>query len=498
MLGTGRSAVGGAVGGGLGGAGGVGGAVASGVGGAGGGAGATAGAGAGAESSSGALLRGWRQRALLTQEQLAERAGLNVRTVRRLESGGLWQPRTTSVLLLAQALELDGEERALLASVARGVTAAAGNGERAGEGPPCAAAIVPRQLPADVTALVGRGRELAILEGDGAGTAAMDGMARVGGTTMMDGLAGIGRTTMMDGLAGIGRTATVDGMAGVGKTALAVHAAHRLAHRFPDGQLFVDLRGHSPGAAPVEPGEALARMLRALGVPCDRIPCHLDDRTALYRSVLAERRVLVVLDDAADDHQVHPLLPAGPGCRVIVTSRRRLSCLGESLSLDVPPVAEAVALFIRTAGVGRVADVPLDVLREVVERCGRLPLAVCVAGARLRAHATWSARQLLDLLAVDRLGELRAGRHDVAAALDLSYAGLAAGERRAYRMLGAFGAVFDVHEAAASLGTTAARAARLLEGLLDVHLLREIAPGRYQPHDLVRDHAARTSAAGER
>ncbi|TYB55368.1 helix-turn-helix domain-containing protein [Nonomuraea sp. PA05] len=435
------------------------------------------------EPTSGALLRGWRKRALLTQEQLAERAGLNVRTVRRLESGGLRQPRTTSVLLLAQALELDGEERALLAAVARGVTADDGNGERAGEGPPRAAAIVPRQLPADVTALVGRARELAILEGDGAGTSTMDGLA---GTSTMDGLAGT---------AGVGRTATVDGMAGVGKTALAVHAAHRLAHRFPDGQLFVDLRAHSPGAAPVEPGEALARMLRALGVPGDRIPCHLDDRTALYRSVLAERRVLVVLDDAADDHQVHPLLPAGPGCRVIVTSRRRLTCLGESLSLDVPPVAEAVALFIRTAGVGRAADAPLDVLREVVERCGRLPLAVCVAGARLRAHATWSARHLLGLLAADRLGELRAGRHDVAAALDLSYAGLAPEERRAYRMLDCFGAVFEVHEAAASLGTTSARAARLLEGLLDVHLLREIAPGRYRPHDLVRDHAARTSSA---
>ncbi|GAA3161704.1 hypothetical protein GCM10020001_102580 [Nonomuraea salmonea] len=146
-------------------------------------------------------------------------------------------------------------------------------------------------------------------------------------------------------------------MAGTGKTALAVHVAHRLAPGFPDGQLYVDLRGHTPGTAPVEPAEALARMARALGVPRADVPDQLDDRAALYRSVLARRRVLVVLDDAADEDQIQPLLPAGPGCRVIVTSRRRLGGLGDvrALSLDVLPPAAAVALFAEVAGRERVA-----------------------------------------------------------------------------------------------------------------------------------------------
>ncbi|MCK2221969.1 NB-ARC domain-containing protein [Actinomadura sp. ATCC 31491] len=396
-------------------------------------------------SSSGRLLRGWRKRALLTQEQLAERAGLNVRTVRRLENGGPLQPRTSSILLLAQALDLDGEERALLAAVAGG---------------PPRAAIVPRQLPADVTALVGRERELAALE---------------------DHL-GAGPVTAV----------CVEGMAGAGKTALAVHAAHRLAHRFPGGQLFVDLRGHAPGAAPVEPGEALARLLRALGVPAAGVPEHLDDRAALYRSVLAERRVLVVLDDAADEHQVLPLLPGGQDCRVVVTGRRRLSCLPDAatLPLGVLPQAAAAALFAQVAGPERVAGAPAEELSEVVARCGLLPLAVGVAAARLRAHATWSVRHLLDRLAGDRLAELRAGRHDVAAALDLSYDRLPPELRRAYRLLGTGpGADFGAGAAAELLGTSVPRAERLLDQLLEVHLVQETAPGRYHLPGLLRDHA---------
>ncbi|MFC5748430.1 helix-turn-helix domain-containing protein, partial [Actinomadura rugatobispora] len=262
----------------------------------------------------GELLRGWRERALLTQEQLAERSGLNVRTVRRLENNE-FQPRVTSMLLLAEALALDGAQRALLAAVA--------HGRPAGRDEP--AVTVPRQLPADIAAFVGRERELAALEARH-GTYAADVFA-------------------------------IDGMPGAGKTALAVRAAHRLAPRFPDGRLFMDLHGHTEGTAPVEPGEALARMLRALGVPGEHIPGHTDDRAALYRGVLADRRVLVVLDDATDEQQVRPLLPAGPGCRVIVTSRRRLTGLDDTrtLSLDVLPPAQAVALFSRAA---RVPDTP--------------------------------------------------------------------------------------------------------------------------------------------
>ncbi|WP_268966982.1 ATP-binding protein [[Actinomadura] parvosata] len=398
--------------------------------------------------SAGTLLRGWRKRALMTQEQLAEKAGLNVRTVRRLENGGLWQPRSRSVLLLAQALELDGAERELLAGEA---------------GEPAVTTIVPRQLPAGLATLIGREDELAALTGDHH--------------------------------AGPAPVVAIDGMAGTGKTALAVHAGHRLAPGFPDGQLFVDLRGHAPGRRPVEPGEALARMARALGVPDADVPEHLDDRAALYRSVLAGRRVLIVLDDALDEHQIHPLLPGGPGCRVIVTGRRRLSGLGDArgLPLDVLSPAAAVALFTGVAGWDRVAGVPRDDLHEVVARCGWLPLAVRVAADRLRARPTWSVRHLLDRLAGDRLAELAAGRHDVAAALDASYDRLPSDLRRAYRLLGSHtGAEFGPSTAADLLGTGASQAERMLEHLLDAHLLREAAPGRYRFHDLVRDHASRT------
>lgn len=412
----------------------------------------------GNERSLGTLLRGWRERALMTQEQLAEKAGLNVRTVRRLETGALQQPRSRSIALLVKALELDTGERATLAAATREWQAPAGRVDPA-------PVTVPRQLPADVAALVGRESELALLE-----------THRNANTVTV---------------------VLIDGMAGTGKTALAVHAAHRLAPRFPDGQLFVNLHGHARTTPPVEPGEALARVLRALGVPGERIPGHVDDRAALYRSVLADRKVLIVLDDAADEHQIHPLLPAGPDCQVIVTSRRRSACLDESgnLSLEPLPVAKAVALFARTAGWKRVADAPLHVLAEVVQRCGLLPLAIRIAAARLRARPAWSVRHLLDRLAGDRLAELRAGRHSVTAALDLSYARLSPGQRRAYRLLGArAGTYFGTGTAAALLDTTEPRAGRLLDQLSDVHLLQEPAPGRYRLHDLVRDHAAAVHA----
>ncbi|MEV0384743.1 NB-ARC domain-containing protein [Nonomuraea sp. NPDC050643] len=422
-----------------------------------------------AEPSLRELLRGWRERALLTQEELAEQAGLNVRTVRRLERSGLRQPRTASILRLAKALDLDGEERAMLAAAARGLSAPAGGDQPDGIGPPPAGVTVPRQLPADVAALVGRERELAILEGP----------RNPGTVTVL----------------------SIDGMAGAGKTALAVHAAHRLAPRFPDGQIFVHLHAHAQAMAPVEPGEALGRVLRVLGVPGAEVPGHLDDRAALYRSVVAGRRLLIVLDDAADERQIRPLLPAGPDSRVIVTSRRRLTCLDDArcLSLDLPPVAEAVALFTVMAGQERIAGTPADVLAEAVRRCGLLPLALRIAAARLRAHPTWSVRHLLDRLTGDRLAELTIGRHSVTAALDLSYDRLPALERRAYRLLGArVRTDFGVDTAAALLNTTTTRAGRTLDRLSDAHLLREPAPGRYRFHGLVRDHAsARHSAEPE-
>ncbi|MEV4109735.1 NB-ARC domain-containing protein [Nonomuraea sp. NPDC049695] len=419
-----------------------------------------------AEPPAGALLRGWRKRALLTQEQLAERAGLNVRTVRRLESSSLWHPRTRSVLLLAEALGLDGEEQAMLVAVTRGLPVPARRDDPQESGPPPAAPAVPRQLPADVATLVGRRRELAILETyQGANTVTV---------------------------------VAIDGMAGTGKTALAVRAAHRLAPRYPDGQLFVNLHGHARSMTPIEPGEALARLLRTLGVPGEHIPRHIDDRAALYRSVLVDRKILIVLDDAADEQQILPLLPAGSTCRLIVTSRRRLTCLDDirSLSLETLPMVDAVALFTRMAGRERVMGTPVHVLTEVVRRCGLLPLAVRIAAVRFRAHPTWSVRHLLDRLTDDPLAELKAGRHSVAAALDLSYARLSTEQRHAYRVLGSRTSTdFGVDAAAALLNTTGRQARRLLDQLSDAHLVQEPAPGRYRVHDLVRDHASAVQGA---
>lgn len=465
----------------------------------------------GAGMSLGALLRMWRRRALLTQEQLAQRAGLNVRTVRRLENDGLLQPRTTSVLLLAKALDLNGTEQATLnaaahrhpadpsapattgplAPTATGSPAAArmpvacppaaGMGTaRIGTARPAVADprpwTIPRQLPADVAAPGVREREVACVEGR--------------------------TTTMPEPHRAV---VLINGMAGMGKTVLAVHAAHRLAPLFPDGQLFVDLHGHTqatapvePAApvepmatAPVEPGAALARVLRTLGVPAEHIPWHLDDRAALYRSVLADRRLLIVLDDAADEHQLHPLLPATPGCQVIVTSRRRLTCPGDAqiLSLDTLPLTEAIALFTRTTG--RAPDTPPDVLAKIVRRCGLLPLAIRIAAIRLQTHPAWNAHHLLDRLKTDPLAELTAGHQSVTAALNRSYERLPPDHQKTYRLLASTPhPTFPLTTAAALLNTTTPQATRLLDHLLHANLLQEPTPGHYRLHTLLHAHAS--------
>jgi tetratricopeptide (TPR) repeat protein/transcriptional regulator with XRE-family HTH domain len=434
----------------------------------------------------GGLLRKWRERALLTQEQLAERAGLSVRTIGRMEAGDLRRPRSASVRLLAEALGLDDAEQATLAAAARGPTPADqvrgrgrgplrrrqvrshDRGRRGwGQGPE----PVPRQLPVDTAEFIGRADELTALCGEGGGGGAGP------------------------------RVYAIDGMPGIGKTALAVHAAHRMAARFPDGQLFIDLHGHTQGTAPVEPADALERMLRALSVPGDRIPRTLDDRAGLYRTLLARRNVLVVLDNAAGESQVRPLLPGGRECRVLITSRRRLTGLdcAVTLSLDVLPVDSAVALLVRAAGRDRVAGVAAGVLAETVRRCGLLPLAIRIAAVRLRSHPSWSVTHLLERLREHdgRLAELEAGQRSVTAALDLSYRELAEELKRAYRLLSLHvGTDFAADSAAALLDTTAARAGRLLERLLEVHLLQESTAGRHRFHDLVGEHAAGL-AAGE-
>jgi DNA-binding SARP family transcriptional activator/tetratricopeptide (TPR) repeat protein len=329
---------------------------------------------------------------------------------------------------------------------------------------------VPRQLPADVAAFTGRAHELADLD-------------RIPDTNAVV-------------------ITAIDGMAGIGKTALAVHIAHRLTGRYPDGQLFIDLHGYTQGMRPVDPADALDHMLRSLGVPGTQIPPGIEERAALYRTRLADRRILILLDNAATETQVAPLLPGAPGCVVLVTSRRRLAGLDHTytLSLDTLPPADAVTLFCQIAGEERLVGQPLHVVTELVELCGRLPLAIRIAAARLRSHPTWDLSHLIQRLRdqQQRLAELEAGQRSVTAALDLSYQHLSTEQRRTYRLLGLHpGPDIDAYAAAALLDATLPDAGRLLEQLHEAHLLREPVPGRYRFHDLTRAHATHTATRDE-
>jgi tetratricopeptide (TPR) repeat protein len=294
----------------------------------------------------------------------------------------------------------------------------------------------------------------------------------------------------------------IDGMAGIGKTAFAVHAAHRWSTDYPDGQFFLDLRGHTRGVPPVEPGDALHRLLRSLGVAGAHIPDDMDDRAALFRSRLAGRRVLVLLDNAANEAQVAPLLPGSAGCLVLVTSRRRLTGLDltHAHSLGLLPADDAVTLFVRSCVRNGVCVEQSERLTEVVELCGRLPLAIRIAAARLRSRPSWTAAHLVDRLrsVQHRLAELEAGDRSVTAALELSYVQLGPDVRHAYRMLGLHpGLELELDAATALTGLRAVHVRRLLEDLLDVHLLLEPVPGRYRFHDLTRTHAASAARDGE-
>ncbi|WP_337729373.1 MULTISPECIES: AfsR/SARP family transcriptional regulator [unclassified Saccharothrix] len=289
------------------------------------------------------------------------------------------------------------------------------------------------------------------------------------------------------------------GMAGVGKTVTAVHLAHRLADRYPGGRLFIDLHAHTTAAQrPVEPAQALDALLRALGVSGPHIPDGLAERSALWRDEAARRGVLVVLDNAVDAAQVRPLLPGAPGCLALVTSRRHLLDLDGalSLSLDVLPGGAAAELFARVVGDDRPAREP-EATADVVGLCGNLPLAVRVAGARLRARPSWHVAHLAARLRDQRrlFAELTAGDRCVATAFALSYRQLDPVHQRVFRLLGLVpGTTFDAGVAGALVEGDAEE---VLQDLVDVHLLQEPAPGRYRFHDLLARHAAATAEREE-
>jgi len=411
-----------------------------------------------APSSLAGLVRAWRQRLFLTQQELSDSSGLAVRTIRRLESGSIRQPRSESLRLLADSLHLTADERTQLIAAARDPGRDA----------------TPRQLPPDVVGFAGRRGPLSHLT-----------VELSGGTQPR------------------GKVVVVCGMAGVGKTALAVHAAHQMARWFPGGQLYVNLRGFDPSGAPMAAAEALRGFLDALGVPQHRVPADLHAQAGLYRTLLATRQVLVVLDNASTAEQVRPLLPGGARCLVLVTSRSSLSGLltGEgacAIALDPLPTAEARELLALRVGVDRVAAEPRAV-DEILDRCARLPLALAIAAARA------ATRPEFPLAAI--AAELRAGRgldafdnDDPATSLrtvfSWSYHTISPDSARLLRGLGLYAGPDIGLAAAASLaGCTRARVRHLLAELVRAHLVTERAPSRYELHDLLRIYAAELARA---
>ncbi len=421
----------------------------------------------------GGLLRQLRDEAGLTQDELAEAAAVSQRAISDLERGVNRTARKDTALLLAGALGLTGPQRAAFEAAARGAPApgprAAGNGRLAGS-----AAAASRTLPRDTAAFTGRAGELERLT------------------------AGLADATVGGGVVGI---CAIGGMAGIGKTTLAVHAAHRLAGRFPDGQIFLPLHGHTPGQRPVDPADALASLLLAAGVAAEAIPAGLDARAGRWRDFLAGKKVLLVLDDAAGHEQVGPLLPGTAGSLVLITSRRRLAALDDAavLSLDILPPGEAADLLARLAdrpGLG-----PGDAgVAEITRLCGYLPLAIGMLGRQLAHHPAWTPAGLAAELAAaaGRLELMAAENLSVAAAFDLSYKDLAAGQRRLFRRLGLHpGPDIDAYAAAALDDTSLATARRRLEALYGQHLITEPARGRYRLHDLLREHARALAAADD-
>lgn len=285
---------------------------------------------------------------------------------------------------------------------------------------------------------------------------------------------------------------SISGMAGVGKSLMAWSAAERLAERFPDGQLHLDLCAHALTQEPVTPLAALNRLMRALGTPPANLPDTVEELSALWRATMNRRRMVVVLDDASGPDQIWPLLPGNSPSLVLITSRRRLSGLPgvRPLALDVLPAQQAVALFRQLVGDER-ADVPAEVA-TVVSLCGHLPLAVEIAASRLNSRPGWSLAYLIQRLSREhaRIEELHDTDREIAAVFYVSYATLTAEERAVFRALSLhLMAEFGPYSAAALTGLPLRRVERVIDTLVDAHLLQAPAPERYRFHDLLAEFA---------
>lgn len=287
----------------------------------------------------------------------------------------------------------------------------------------------------------------------------------------------------------------IDGMGGVGKTSLAVHASRLFSADYPDGRYFVDLAGYSSTARPADASQALSTLLRGSGLSPEFVPGSVEEKSALWRSRTSGRRVLVVLDNALDAGHVRPLLPSEPSSLVLITTRRRMTALegATTISLDVLSEPEAVALFARIAGPERVEAEP-DAVSSVIELCGRLPLAIQVAVARLRDRPGWSVSYLVDQLRDRRTRArlLSVGDRKVLDVLTWSHEMLADREQRVFRLMGAHsGSDIDVYSLAALVDLPVHEAGEAAETLCDVNLFEQRSAGRYSMHDLTRDCSRR-------
>ena len=339
--------------------------------------------------------------------------------------------------------------------------------------------VVPRQLPAAISGFAGRKAEL------GALTEMLAGRIEAGGAIVIS---------------------AVDGTAGIGKTAIAVRWAHSIADWFPDGQLYVNLRGFDPAGPPLASGDAVRGFLDAFEVPSDRIPVSPEAQVALYRSLLAGRRVLVVLDNARDAEQVRPLLPGSAGSLVVVTSRLRLTGLiaaegAYPLTVNLMPVADARQLLAGRVGPGRV-EAEREAVTEIITRCAQLPLALSIVAARAASHPGFSMAAMAAELRAAR-GSLEAFADgdraaDLRAVFSWSYQRLTTSAARLFRLLGLYPGTAVGAPAAASLaGLPLPQGRSLLAELARAHLIEEQAPGRFGFHDLLRAYATELAHADE-
>lgn len=403
------------------------------------------------------LLRRYRTAAGLTQEGLAERANLSYEAISALERGKRLYPRPHTIEQLSEALGLAPAQRDTLA-------AAGGRHPEVRTPPSPVSRPRPRQLPAAVADFTGRSDQL----------------TRVTGELLRPSSAGGGPVVV-----------AVTGMGGVGKTSLALEAAHAVTEHYPDGQLYLNLQGFGTGA-PVSALQALQHLITSLGGDSDRVGTDITAAVGLYRSLIANRRILVVIDNVADSDVIRQLLPTTPGAAVLITSRLVLVLPG-AVQVELGELSTEDAVGLLRAVAGDRIDAEAEESRTLATRCGHLPLALRLAAARLLARPNWPVAHLAERLTNEEklLDELEAGHLGVRATLKFSIAQLAedgGGEAvRLFALLGLLdGPDIGVEVAARLADRPEPRIDALLEHLVDLHLLSTSSPGRYELHDLVR------------